>query len=70
MIELDDKEIRKYLEQLKFLIEDLDRGNGVSIEELKELMGLKEEVFNYLLRILIQNGEIMEVEPGKVKLLK
>ncbi len=67
---LDDKEVKKYLEQLRFLIEDLDRGDGVSIEELKELMGLPEEDFNFLLQLLIENGEVLEVSPGKIKLVK
>ncbi|MBD3249788.1 hypothetical protein GF336_07110 [Candidatus Woesearchaeota archaeon] len=46
-------------------INELDKGDGVDIEELVEKSGKSEEVINRLL----SEGEIFEVKPGRVKVL-
>ena len=50
------------------LIKKLDAGNGVQIDEIIEKSNLADA--EKLINILLENGNIFEVKPGKVKVLE
>ena len=54
-------------EKMMSLIKELDRGQGVLIEELIEKSPLKET--ELLITKMLENGEIFQNAPGKVKIL-
>lgn len=49
------------------LIKDLDKGNGVLIEDIIDKSNIKEA--EQIINIMIKNGEIFQNMPGKVKVL-
>jgi len=55
------------VEKVMNLIKELDKGQGVLIEELIERSPLKET--EVLLTKMLEKGEIFQNAPGKVKML-
>ena len=49
------------------LIPTLDKGDGVTIEELKK--HIKREDCEKIIYRLIEEGEVFEIKPGKIKIL-
>lgn len=56
-------------EYIMKIIKDNDRGEGFSIEEIIQLTKTKNPNSQETINQLMQNGDIFEVKPGKVKVL-
>ena len=54
-------------ERILAAIQQLDRGEGVDIDEI--LQTVKDDKAENTLQMLLQEGEIFEIKPGRVKLL-
>jgi len=67
MVEDDVKPINYFQKILEF-IKDLDMGGGADIEEVKKRCGAPDA--EERIQKLIEEGEIFEVRPGKLKILK
>ena len=69
--ELFDEEIVEDValpfQKINSLIKELDKGEGVLIEEILEKYNI--ENTENIIKIMLQNGEIFQIQPGKVKVL-
>lgn len=70
-IEIGEEEIKEEkllpVQKLVKLIKELDSGNGVLIEEVLEKSSLEET--EKFIEKMLQNGDIFQIQPGKVKVL-
>jgi RPA family protein len=55
-------------ERIFNLIKEIDKGEGVDVEEI--LSRIKDENVEKTIKRLLENGEIFEVKPGKLKVLE
>ena len=63
-----EKQSQDPLENLFFLIKKLDQGDGVDIEDLIKQSTLDKT--EELIEQLLKEGEVFEIKPGRIKLLK
>ena len=67
---VEEKRTASLRKEIIRLLEKLDTGEGVDVEELIELLGISKEEFEKIVNELISAGEVYEPRPGKLKLLK
>jgi len=67
MVEDKEKPVNHFQKILEF-VKDLDTGEGADIEEVKKRTGAPNS--EELIRKLIEEGEIFETRPGKLKILE
>ncbi len=68
IIEADEKITENPYEKILNLIKDTDLGDGASYEEVLVRSGIKEA--EEILKSLLEQGEVFEIRPGKLKILE